>query len=90
MMAFEDRSSQIIKLLAAGLAMVTLAVSLMDMKATFVDQFGVAMRTMYTIGPADFAHFFVALLLVDQVVDLKIYTLILPFCFFGDHLLETR
>ena len=60
------------------------------MKTTFVDQFGVEMRTMSTIGPANFVHFFIALLLTDQVVGLKIYTLIQPFCFFGDHLLETR
>ena len=89
MMTFKDRTSQIIKLLATGLTAVALPVSLMVMKAAFVDQLGVAMRTMDAVRPADFAHFFVAFLLVNQVVNLEQPALILPVCFSGDHLLET-
>lgn len=89
MMAFKDRAGQIIKLLPARLTVVALPVSLMGMKAAFAHLLGIAMRTVDAVRPADFAHFFVAFLLVNQVVDLEKHPPILSGCFSYDHLLET-
>ncbi len=88
-MTFKDRVAQIIKLLAARLTTIALPVRLMGMKSTFADQLGGAIGTTYTIRPADFANFFVAFLLVNQVVNLEKHGVILPIRFSVDHLLET-
>jgi len=70
-MAFKDGSGQIIKLLATHLAVIALPVSLMRMKTTLVDQLGVAIRAANPFGPAHLAHFFIAFLLVYQVINME-------------------
>jgi hypothetical protein len=72
----------------SGLAVVTLAMRLVGVKATLVDQLGITKRTANTFRPAHLTHFLVAFLLVNQVVKMEEHAPILPAYFSLRDLLE--
>ncbi len=67
-MTFEDRAGQIVELLPTSCATIALPVGLMGMKAPFGDHPGATVRTMHSVRPAQFAHFFKTSCIINQVV----------------------
>jgi hypothetical protein len=88
-MAFKNGTSQVIELLTARFTQVALPVSLMSVKTSLVNQLGIAIRAFHPVWPAHLAHFFVAALFINQMVNMEKHALILPACFSTRHLLET-
>ncbi len=87
-MAFENGTSQIIKLLPTRLALVSLSITVAVMMPAFLDVRRIAVRAVNPIWPAQVAHHFITLRIVYQLLD-TYHARILPHRFLP-HLLETR
>jgi len=68
-MAFQDRATQIIKLLPTALTLIPLAMGLMRMIATFLDLTRPTFRTAYAFRPAQFSYYRIAFCIIDQLLE---------------------
>jgi len=68
-MTFKDGAAQIIKLLPAFLTLISLTMSLMSMKTSFVDRTRLALRTAHSVWPAQFTNDRKAFCVIYQLLD---------------------
>jgi hypothetical protein len=85
---FEDRPTQIVKLLSASMVDVPLPVRIAVMVPSFFDLVRIAARAANPIRPAQLAYHLITLRIVDQLLDTD-HARILPHRFLL-HLLETN
>lgn len=69
MMAFENRSCQIVEVTPAGLATVSLTVLPGRIEALLEEVLAATKRAPYPLGPTQLTDFPVAIRIVDQVLD---------------------
>jgi len=68
-MTFKDRATQIVKLLPTALTLISLTMSLMGMKTTFLDRTRPAFRTAHSVRPAQFANHRNAFRIIYQLLE---------------------
>jgi hypothetical protein len=68
-MAFKDRATQIIELLPTTLTLIPLPMGLMRVKSTFVDRTRPALRTAYSVWPAQFSNDRKTFRVIYQMLD---------------------
>ncbi len=87
-MSLENGIAQIIKLLPTRLAHVPLSITVAVRMPAFLDVRCIAVRAVNPIRPAQGAHYFIALRIINQLLD-TYHARILPHRSLP-HLLETR
>lgn len=88
MMPLENRPVHIVKLLPAGLTLITLSIAVAVMIASFLDLHRITFRAANSLRPAQLVHHFITLRIVNQLLNRYHARILLLHCFLS-HLLET-